>query len=95
MMMKGKQMAKLMLSVDRVREELFTGGFRPMVGHDFDGFCDAEPGSLIAEMNVGRYAYVVIFTPSLGDVQIFSANIDEREADAWEMNLLTGDVIEL
>lgn len=88
-------MAKLMLSVERIREELFTGGFRPMVGHDFDGFADAEPGSLIADIAVGRFSYVVIFTPSIGDVQIFSTDIEKCETEAWEMDLLSGDFIEL
>ena len=95
MMMKGKQMAKLMLTAERVREEMFTGGFRPMVGHDFDGFADAEPGSLIAYPRVGRHSYVVIFTPSLGDVQIFSSDIESCETEAWEMNLQNGEVMAL
>lgn len=88
-------MAKLMLTAERIREELFTGGFRPMVGHDFDGFADAEPGSLIADISVGRFSYVVIFTPSLGNVQIFSSDIERCEYEAWEMDLQTGEIIEL
>lgn len=88
-------MVKLMLSAARVREELFTGGFRPMVGHDFDGFADAEPGSLIAYPRIGRHSYVVIFTPSLGNVQIFDNDIEAAEFNAWEMDLQTGETIEL
>lgn len=88
-------MVKLKLSVERIREELFTGGFRPMVGHDFDGFADAEPGSLMADIKVGRFVYVVIFTPSLGNVQIFDSSIENREFNAWEMDLQTGETIEL
>lgn len=88
-------MVKLMLSAARVREELFTGGFRPMVGHDFDGFADAEPGSLIAYPRIGRHSYVVIFTPSLGNVQIFDNNLEVAEFNAWEMDLQTGETIEL
>ena len=42
----------LRLSAARIREELFTGGFRPMKGHDFDGFADADPGSLIFRSGV-------------------------------------------
>jgi hypothetical protein len=83
------------LSAARVREELFTGGFRPMVGHDFDGFADAEPGSLIAYPKVGRYSYVVIFTPSLGNVQIFDNDIENSEFNAWEMDLQSGEIIQL
>ena len=88
-------MAKLMLSVERIRSELFTGGFRPMKTEDFYGFADAEPGSLIADISVGRFGYVVIFTPSLGDVQIFSTDIEKCESEAWEMDLLSGEFIEL
>ena len=95
MMMKGKQMAKLMLSAERVREELFTGGFRPMSEQDFYGFADAEAGSLIAEISVGRFRYVVIFTPSLGNVQIFDTRIELASTNAWEMDLLSGLSIEL
>ena len=83
------------LSAARVREELFTGGFRPMKWHDFDGFADAEPGSLIAEIKVGRFDYVVIFTPSLGNVQIFDNSIENAEFNAWEMDLQTGETIQL
>ncbi len=86
---------QLMLTSARIKEELFTGGFRPMVGHDFDGFCDAEPGSLMADINVGRFKYVVIFTPSLGNVQIFDANIDVCDINAWEIDLLTDNVVDL
>ena len=83
------------LSAARVREELFTGGFAPMKGNDFDGFADAEPGSLIAYPKVGRYSYVVIFTPSLGNVQIFDNDIENSEFNAWEMDLQTGEIINL
>jgi hypothetical protein len=85
----------LRLSAERIREELFTGGFRPMVGHDFDGFADAEPGSLMADISVGRFRYVVIFTPSLGNVQIFDNDIENAEFNAWEMDLQTGAFIQL
>jgi hypothetical protein len=84
-----------MLTNTRIKEELFNGGFRPMVGHDFDGFVDAEPGSLISYLKVGRHSYVVIFTPSLGNVQIFDNDIESCEFNAWEMDLLTGNVIDL
>lgn len=88
-------MTELRLSAARIREELFTGGFRPMMGHDFDGFADAEPGSLIAEISIGRFRYVVIFTPSLGNVQIFDNDIENAEFNAWEMDLQTGEAIQL
>jgi len=85
----------LRLSAARIREELFTGGFRPMSGHDFDGFADAEPGSLMADISVGRFRYVVIFTPSLGNVQIFDNDIENAEFNAWEMDLQTGAFIQI
>ena len=88
-------MTELRLSATRIREELFTGGFRPMKGHDFDGFADADPGSLMADISVGRFRYVVIFSPEAGNVQIFSAEIDDRELSAWEMDLMTGAYIQI
>jgi len=88
-------MTELRLSATRIREELFTGGFRPMKGHDFDGFADADPGSLIADLSVGRFSYVVIFSPEAGNVQIFSAEIEDREISAWEMDLMTGAYIQI
>lgn len=84
----------LRLTAERIREELFTGGFRPMKEQDFYGFADAEIGSLIAdEVKVGRFVYTVLFTPSLGNVQIFS--FDDGESSAWEMDLQTGEFLEL
>jgi len=88
-------MTELRLYAARIREELFTGGFRPMKGHDFDGFADADPGSLIADISVGRFSYVVIFSPEAGNVQIFSAEIEDREISAWEMDLMTGAYIQI
>jgi hypothetical protein len=88
-------MTELRLSATRIREELFTGGFRPMKGHDFDGFADADFGSLIADLTVGRFSYVVIFSPEAGNVQIFSAAIEDRELSAWEMDLMTGAYIKI
>lgn len=94
MMKRSDVMTKLMLTADRIRAELFTGGFRPMKTEDFYGFSDAEPGSLIADIAVGRFSYVVIFTPSLGNVQIFETTLD-GESFAWEMDLFNDSVIEL
>ena len=86
---------KLNLTAERIRSELFKGGFRPMRGHDFDGFCGTDEGSLMADIKVGRHDYVVIFSPAMGNVQIFSSVIDERDLSAWEMDLNTGDFINL
>lgn len=83
----------LRLSPERIREELFSGGFLPMGEIDFYGYADAEPGSLIARINIGRFGYDVIFTPSLGNVQIFDHDLNNHIA--WEMDLNTGKVIEL
>ena len=88
-------MTELYLTAARVRSELFNGGFRPMKGHDFDGFCDADEGSLMADIKVGRHEYVVIFSPAMGNVQIFSSAIDERVFAAWEMDLDNENVIRL
>lgn len=83
----------LRLSAERIREHLFTGGFRPMRKEDFYAYCDAEEGSLIANIAVGRFTFDVIFTPSLGNVQIFDYN--EKEAKVWEMDLNDGSLIEM
>ncbi len=88
-------MNALRLSAARIREELFTGGFRPMSGHDFDGFADAEPGSLMADISIGRFRYVVIFSPEAGNVQIFDNDIENAEFNAWEMDLMTGAYIQI
>jgi hypothetical protein len=49
----------------------------------------------MADIQVGRHDYVVIFSPAMGNVQIFSSVIDERDLSAWEMDLNTGDIINL
>lgn len=88
-------MAKLMLTADRIREELFTGGFRPMAKTDFYVYADADEGSLIADIKVGRFEYQVIFSPAMGNVQLFALEADGFETAAWEMDLLSGEFIEL
>lgn len=84
---------QLMLTSDRVKQELFNGGFRPMTVNDMYAYADASNGSLIAELSVGRFSYDVIFDPSVGNVQIFNCQINENFA--WEMDLNTGKVIAL
>jgi hypothetical protein len=84
---------KLNLTAERIRSELFNGGFRPMEKFDFNSYADAEPGSLIALIKVGRFEYEVIFTPSIGNVEIFSS--EGEISFAWEMDLNTGDFVEL
>jgi hypothetical protein len=84
---------KLNLTAERIRSDLFNGGFRPMANSDFQMYADADIGSLITGIKVGRFVYEVIFSPALGNVQIFSY---EGELDyAWEMDLNTGDFVEL
>lgn len=84
---------KLNLTAERIRSELFNGGFRPMTKPDFYTYGDAEPGSLIALISVGRFEYEVIFTPSIGNVEIHSG--ESEISFAWEMDLNTGDFIDL
>lgn len=84
---------KLNLTADRIRSELFNGGFRPMTKADFYAYGDAEPGSLIATIRVGRFEYEVIFAPSIGNVEIYSG-VDESSF-AWQMDLNTGEFINL
>lgn len=82
------------LSAERVREELFNGGFRPMKKEDFYTYADAEEGSLIANISVGRFTFDMIFSPSVGSVQIFDYS-DKEEAHVWDMDLTDGSLIEL
>jgi len=84
---------KLNLTVERIRSELFTGGFRPMEEIDFHSYSGADPGSLIANLDVDQFSYEVIFSPVLGNVQIIS--YDGEYPHVWEMDLKTGDFIEL
>jgi hypothetical protein len=84
---------KLNLTAERIRSELFNGGFRPMANSDFQMYADADFGSLIADIMVGRFVYEVVFSPALGNVQIFSYQGEGN--DAWEMDLNTGEFVEL
>lgn len=84
----------LRLSADRVREELFNGGFRPMKKEDFNTYADAEEGSLIANISVGSFTFDMIFSPSVGSVQIFDYS-DKEEVHVWDMDLNDGSLIEL
>jgi hypothetical protein len=93
MMMNEEKTMKLNLTVERIRSELFNGGFRPMEREDFYSYADADKGSLIAEIKVGRFEYQVLFSPELGNVQIFS--YEDGAPIAWEMDLNTGDFINL
>lgn len=83
-------MTTLLLTPARIIEEMFTGGFKPMNETDYMAYCDAEKGSLIANIEVGRVNYTVLFTPSIGEVEI-SGN----DSTAWIMNVNTGDIIPL
>jgi hypothetical protein len=49
----------------------------------------------MADLSVGRFSYVVIFSPEAGNVQIFSTAIEDREISAWEMDLMTGAYIKI
>jgi len=88
-------MATLHLTAERIREELFMGGFRPMQKADFYSYADAEQGSLIADISVGRFNYEVIFTPSMGNAQIFQMEDDAFVTIAFEMDLISGLSIQL
>lgn len=84
---------KLNLTAERIRSELFNGGFRPMTNSDSQMYADADPGSLIADIMVGRFVYEVVFSPAMGNVQIFS--YQSEISAAWEMDLNTGEFIDL
>jgi hypothetical protein len=81
------------LSASRIREELFRGAFRPLSQADWYAYSGAEEGSLIANLRLGRYEYDVLFTPSMGNVQVFY--YEEADQLCWEIDLLTDSVIDL
>jgi hypothetical protein len=87
------QLSVPVLSASRIREELFRGGFRPLSETDWYAYSGAEEGSLIANVKVGRYEYDVLFTPSMGNVQVFY--YEEADQLCWEIDLLTDSVIDL
>lgn len=84
----------LHLSAERVRETLFRGGFRPMDKNDFMAFADAPAGSLIADIKVGRHEYTVLFDVTMGEFEIIQFHLN-GESNAWTMDGLTGQTIEL
>ena len=87
-------MTNLKLTAEMIKNHLFNGGFRPFDKYDSMAYADAELGSLITNMEIGKYYYEVIFTPSQGDVQIFYIDPDGN-SECWEMDLNTGEYIEL
>lgn len=86
-------MANLRLTSEQIKTHLFNGGFAPMDSHHKLAYCDADDGSLIADIYVGRFRYEVIFSPAMGNVQIFEYNASGDYC--WEMDLNTGEYIEL
>ena len=87
-------MTNLKLTAEMIKNHLFNGGFRPFDEYDWMAYADAELGSLITNMEIGKYYYEVIFTPSQGNVQIFYVDPDGN-SECWEMDLNTGEYIEL
>lgn len=87
-------MPDLRLTADHIKTHLFMGEFKPFDEYDWYEFADADEGSLIGYITVGRFYYQVVFSPALGNVQIFYIDPDGNSF-AWEMDLNTGEYIEL
>jgi hypothetical protein len=86
---------ELKLTADLIRAHLFNGGFRPMTKQDYYAYADADEGSLIADIRLGRYAYTVLFSPATGDVEISTFDEKNGQVSAWNMDLNNGNVIQL
>ena len=84
---------ELKLNAKHITDALFNGGFRPFDKYDYMGYADAEKGSLIADISLGKYLYQVIFTPSEGDFEVFFNDLDGNTF-AWKVNPNNGEVIE-
>lgn len=84
----------LRLTHTMIQNHLFNGGFKPFDEFDWYAYAGADEGSLIADITVGRFYYQVVFSPEMGNVQIFYIDPDGNSF-AWEMDLNTGDYIEL
>jgi hypothetical protein len=87
-------MHTLRLTAADITRHMFLGGFKPMDKNDYMAYADAELGSLIADIPVGKYIYQVLFTPSEGtfEINFFDENC---EPYAWKMDVLTGETIQL
>ena len=87
-------MPDLRLTADHIKTHMFNGGFKPFDKFDWMAYADADPGSLIADIAVGSFLYQVVFSPEMGNVQIFYVDPDGNSY-AWEMDLNTSEYIEL
>lgn len=86
---------ELKLTADLIRAYLFNGGFRPMTKQDYYAYADADEGSLITDIKLGRYEYTVLFSPAIGDVEISAFDEKNGVFSAWNMDLNNGHVIQL
>lgn len=67
----------LRITRERLIQEMFTGGFRPMNDNDWAMFCDADEGSLMSEIRCGNHHYMCVFSPATGEIEAYLANSGE------------------
>jgi len=86
---------KLLLTKDDLIQELMTGGFGPMSKDDLACWADADQGTLIAFPKRGRESYAVLFSPKLGEFEIYPAGDTTANGNnCWVIDGLTGKVQE-
>ena len=86
---------ELKLTADLIRAHLFNGSFRAMSETDYYAFAEADNGSLIADITLSGYTYGVIFSPTIGDVDINTFDEATDQFYSWKMDLNNGNVIRL
>lgn len=86
---------KLGITSEMIKNALFNGEFTPFSKNDWDAYCDADKGSLIATINgPDGTNYEVIFSPH-GYCQIFTYSDVFNDSRGWEMELKNGTYMEL
>jgi hypothetical protein len=84
---------KLVLTTAHIADHLFNGGFSTLSKYDYQTYADAEAGSLIAYIQIGKYVYHVLFTPSEGDFEVYY--YDNDQSYCWKMSLATNEILEM
>lgn len=79
------------VSRDELVDELLGGGFHEMSRDDLSAFCDASPGTLIAEIRRRGLDFTVLFDAGLGEFEIYNS----VASVCWRMRASTGETVQL
>lgn len=86
---------RLLLTKDDLIKELMTGGFGPMSKNDWDCWAGADEGTLIAFPKRGSEQYAVLFSPKVGEFEIYpNGETTDLGHNCWVINGLNGEVQE-